>query len=79
MSDGRFMGNILVNGQNALFITDGDNAAIQPIDNVLRHIGFIDERMVEPITSDEYETLQLPDSVAQHINNEGMALRFLKF
>lgn len=79
MADGKFMGNILVNGQNALFVTEKENTKIQPIDKALRHIGFINEYMVQPITSDEYETLQLPDSVAQHINNEGMALRFLKF
>lgn len=79
MADGRFIGNLLMNRQYALFITDGDNTLIQPIDEFLRHIGFINGRMVQPIITDEFENPQLPDSVVAHLNNEGMALRLLEF
>ena len=78
MFDDNFIGNIWVNGRMSMFVTDGKEAKIQLIDRHLGNIGFINDCMVQPILVDE-EDYQLPDSVRQHLENEGMALRILKF
>ena len=53
-------------------------AEIQPIDKQFKNIGTIDGSMVLPIMVND-EDLNLPDSVRNHLDNEGMALRVLKF
>ena len=78
MFDDNFMGNIWVNGKMSMFVTDGSEAKIQLIDKHLGNIGVINDCMVQPILVDE-EDYQLPDSVKQHLENEGMALRLLEF
>ena len=78
MADGNFMGNIWVNGNLAIFSTKDGKAEIQPIDKHLKNIGAIDGCMVLPIMVND-EELNLPDSVRNHLDNEGMALRLLKF
>ena len=78
MADGNFMGNIWVNGNLAIFSTKDGKAEIQPIDSQFQNIGTIDGCLVIPIMVND-EELNLPDSVRNHLDNEGMALRLLKF
>ena len=78
MIGNQFVGNIWMNGNLALFTTNNGGTEIQLIDNHLQNIGFIDGCMVLPIMVND-EELNLPDFVRRHLDNEGMALRLLKF
>lgn len=78
LSNGKFMGNVWINGHLSLFVTDQDEAKIQLIDSHLQTIGFIDDYMVQAIVLND-DAFQLPDSIRQHLDNEGLALRLLKF